>query len=81
MGLLTELVTGGSWDGFLAYNELTGSVPKQLGGLTLMTEFFTLANNKLSSNVPSELAQLTSLTHGFHLENNNFCDDLPDELA
>ena len=44
----------------LGGNELTGSIPPELGNLTNLIELI-LRENQLSGNIPSEIGSLTNL--------------------
>ena len=45
----------------LPANQLSGSIPTQIGALTALT-LLELYNNQLSGSIPSEITSLTSLT-------------------
>ena len=48
--------------GFNLYsNELTGSIPSQLGRLSMLTGYFQLQDNDLCGLIPTEIARLSSL--------------------
>jgi len=59
----------------LSINQLTGSIPKELGDLTNAI-FISLDNNKLTGAVPESFANLSKLT-GLLLQGNQL-EDLPD---
>ena len=55
---------------WLANNELTGSIPKEIGTMTSLTGLFLNSNN-LSGEVPKELENL-GLVSRLYLQSNNF---------
>ena len=65
----------------LNYNPVTGSIPTQIGMLSLMTYRMKMGRNSLTGKIPSELGKLTGLTNGFEIYDNELCDFLPDELS
>ena len=72
LGGITELVSGGdAWNScFLVANELTSSLPTQLGNLVKMETRFRAHENALSSTVPTELGNL-GLLEVLYLDNNS----------
>ncbi len=46
---------------YLSYNELTGSIPPEIGNLTNLTTLI-LYDNQLTGEIPSEIGNLTNLT-------------------
>ena len=44
----------------LSYNELTGTIPASLGGLSNL-QYLELSNNQLTGAIPAELGSLTNL--------------------
>ena len=56
-------------------NQLTGTIPPELGNLSNLTRLF-IQSNELSGPVPEELASLPNLSR-IHIRNNNL-EDLPD---
>jgi len=63
----------------LSDNQLSGSMPPELGNLTKL-EFLYLENNQLTGAIPSELGNLTDLTL-LHLLNNQLSGNIPVELG
>ncbi len=60
---------------FLPGNNLTGSIPQGLTGLTALTELY-LDHNQLSGTIPSELSSLLNLTT-IHLDTNQISGSIP----
>ena len=48
----------------LSYNELTGSIPSEIGNLTNLT-YLNLEDNQLTGSIPPEIGNLTKLDEGF----------------
>jgi hypothetical protein len=63
----------------LADNNLSGSLPAELGGLTALTELF-LGGNDLSGALPWQLAGLSELEM-LHLSGNKLQGEIPAELG
>lgn len=63
----------------LGDNELTGSIPSDLGLLTSLFEM-QLGSNELSGSIPSELGGLASKTRAIELGNNLLIGSVPSEL-
>ena len=61
----------------ISYNELTGSIPAQIGNLTQLT-FFSASSNQLAGSLPTALGNLTRLTT-LDLSNNKLGDRRPRE--
>jgi len=60
----------------LSSNQLTGTIPPELGQLSNLTRLY-LYSNQLCGKIPSELMNLTNLyspPNGLNLENNNLID-------
>ena len=64
---------------YLDNNNLTGSIPPQLGQMSNL-ELLHLYSNKLSGSIPAELGQLSSLVH-LALSDNNLSGTVPPELG
>jgi len=64
---------------FLAGNNLTNSIPPEIGGLNHLVTLDFFPNN-LSGNIPPEMGNLTSLTY-LNLSDNDFTDSIPPELG
>ena len=62
----------------LYVNELTGSIPPELGDLANLTEL-GLADNELTGSIPPELGDLANLTE-LELDNNELTDPIPDSF-
>ena len=60
-------------------NQLTGTIPTQLGQLTEL-QYLNLNNNELSGTIPTELRRLTKLT-GLDLGNNRLTGTIPTQLG
>ncbi|KAM1010688.1 hypothetical protein ACFX2C_046139 [Malus domestica] len=63
----------------LSSNNLTGTIPKELGKLTSLFDL-NLGDNKLSGSVPSEIGMLTNLQH-LNLAANDFSGLIPEKLG
>ena len=63
----------------LSYNELTGSIPPEIGNLTHLTHL-QLNNNELSGEIPVEIGNLTKLT-GLDLGDNQLTGEIPIEIG
>ncbi len=66
-------------DLFLPYNQLSGSIPPELGNLAKLEEL-RLKNNQLSGNIPPELDNLTNLKV-LSLFSNQLNGSIPSELG
>ena len=62
----------------LGYNQLTGSIPPEIGNLTNLT-YLNLGPNQLTGTIPSEIGNLTNL-EGLRLNNNQFTGEIPPEI-
>lgn len=66
----------------LGYNELTGSIPSEIGRWTGMTYYFSLGGNGgITGSIPSELGQLTAFTEYLTFESNALSGSIPSELG
>ena len=63
----------------LWHNDLSGTIPPELGNLTALT-YLRLSGNDLSGTVPPELGNLTALT-SFSLSSNDLSGAVPPELG
>ena len=70
-GRVTELALGG--------NQLTGSIPSELGNLTNL-QYMSLWENQLTGPIPPELGQLTKL-YSLGLGHNQLTGEIPPELG
>ena len=62
------------------YNqELTGSIPPEIGCLTNLT-YLHLGSNQLTGEIPSEIGNLTNLTY-LNLGNNQLTGSIPPEIC
>jgi Leucine-rich repeat (LRR) protein len=59
-------------------NQLTGSIPSEIGNLTNLT-YLNLSNNQLSGSIPSEIGNLTNLTT-LGLGSNQLTGSIPPEM-
>ena len=64
---------------YLHTNQLSGSIPKELGKLTKLRNLY-LHTNELSEAIPAELGKLTQLTT-LWLHNNQLSEAIPAELG
>ena len=60
-------------------NQLTGSIPPEIGNLTNLTKLY-LYDNQLTGSIPPEIGNLTNLTELF-LQNNQLTDSIPPEIG
>ena len=63
----------------LSYNELTGSIPPEIGYLTNLTYLY-LNNNQLTGEIPSEIGNLSNLTY-LSLRSNQLTGSIPSEIG
>jgi Leucine-rich repeat (LRR) protein len=64
---------------YLAGNQLTGSIPTELGKLTNLREL-NLSDNQLTGSIPTELGKLTNLRE-LRLSRNQLTGSIPTELG
>ena len=63
----------------LSDNQLTGSIPSEIGNLTNLT-YLTLYNNDLTGSIPPEIGNLTNLTE-LWLSRNELTGSIPPEIG
>ena len=63
----------------LWFNQLTGPIPKEIGGL-IRLEGLGLANNQLTQEIPEEIANLTNLI-GLNLSSNQLSGKIPESIC
>jgi Leucine-rich repeat (LRR) protein len=63
----------------LSNNQLTGSIPPEIGNLTNLTQLY-LYHNQLTGSIPSEIGNLTNLTE-LNLYNNQLTGSIPSEIG
>ena len=68
---LTQLILGS--------NQLTGSIPPEIGNLTNL-EVLWLSDNQLTGSIPPEIGNLTNLI-GLRLNDNQLTGIIPDEIC
>ncbi len=64
---------------WLPRNNLTGTIPRELGNLTNLQEL-SLSENSLTGTIPPELGNLTKL-EGLHLSENSLTGTIPPKLG
>ncbi|NJO17176.1 MAG: hypothetical protein HC877_15960 [Thioploca sp.] len=64
---------------YLSNNQLSGSIPSQLGNLSQLEQLY-LYSNQLTSSIPSELGNLSQLQE-LTLSNNQLSGSIPSELG
>ena len=62
----------------LSIQQLTGTIPPDLGKLTNLT-FLSLATNQLTGPIPKEIGNLVNMTH-LQLWYNQFTGEIPHEI-
>lgn len=63
----------------IAENRLTGSIPPEIGNMTML-ESFDFSSNELTGEIPEEILSLTNLTD-IVLFNNNLSGTIPDGIG
>jgi Leucine-rich repeat (LRR) protein len=63
----------------LYLNQLTGSIPPEIGNLTNLT-WLDLGNNGLTGSIPPEIGNLTNLTH-LNLRYNQLNEKIPESIC
>ena len=63
----------------LNFNQLTGEIPPELGGLSNLT-WLLLGDNQLTGEIPPELGRLSNLTE-LYLYGNDLTGEIPPELG
>ena len=63
----------------LIENQLTGSIPPEIGNLTNLT-FLDLGENQLRGSIPSEIGNLTNLT-SLGLDENQLTGEIPESIC
>ena len=63
----------------LSSNQLTGSIPPEIGNLTNLT-YLVLFGNQLTGEIPSEIGNLTNLT-SLQLSNNQLTGEIPESIC
>ena len=63
----------------LGYNQLTGSIPPEIGNLTNLT-WLNLRSNQLTGSIPPEIGNLTNLTW-LNLSWNQLTGEIPESIC
>ena len=69
----------GTTDLRLYHNQLTSSIPSEIGNLTNLT-YLNLNYNHLTGSIPSEIGNLTNLTN-LSLSSNQLTGEIPSEIC
>ena len=64
---------------YLSGNELTGSIPSEIGNLTNL-RYLNLNDNELTGSIPPETGNLTHLTY-LNLKSNQLSGIIPEEIC
>jgi len=63
----------------LSSNQLSGSIPKEIGNLSKLTEL-NLISNQLNGSIPKEIGNLSNLRY-LHLSSNQLSGSIPQEIS
>ena len=63
----------------LWYNNLTGSIPSEIGNLTYL-DYLEIKNNQLTGSIPPEIGNLANLTR-LYLNENQLTGSIPSEIG
>lgn len=63
----------------LAYNQLAGTLPPEIGNLTFLNQF-VINHNQVTGNIPTEFGNLTLLKY-IDLNSNHFDGTIPDQIG
>jgi Leucine-rich repeat (LRR) protein len=63
----------------LGHNELSGSIPSEIGNLTNLERLY-LYDNQLTGSIPPEIGNLTNLTY-LNLHDNQLTGSIPSEIG
>jgi Leucine-rich repeat (LRR) protein len=64
----------------LSGNQLTGSIPPEIGNMTNLERLTIINNEQLTGTIPPEIGNLTNLTH-LKLYNNQLTGSIPPEIG
>jgi len=64
---------------YLLNNQLTGSIPPEIGNLTNLI-ILSLNSNQLTGSIPPEIGNLTNL-EGLWLQSNQFTGEIPESIC
>lgn len=78
-GVVTHPMTGRVMELWLRQNNLTGSLPKEIGTFTELLNF-DMAYNHLTGSLPREIGDLTNVGH-FDVSVNQLTGSLPEEIG
>ena len=63
------------------YNEMTGTMPSEIGQLMAMTSGLQFGWNDFTGKLPTQLGHLTDMEHTFRVTNNRFSQAIPTQLG